>query len=143
MKRSNRKRQGKTQVNGLLPSQQWLEENGYGGLCEAMNRRPELFSHIKQESEMGENGYIFTKKGIVQLYQQDGPKGLMVATAHKAARAIVKRFAGTIRLTIAAIGSIEGETLEGQFRSAQLHGATCLMVTADGETFDIYEPVAA
>ena len=33
---------------GILPSPQWLKDNGYGGLVEAMREHPEAFAHIEQ-----------------------------------------------------------------------------------------------
>jgi superfamily II DNA or RNA helicase len=36
---------------GLLPCTSWLEDNEYSGLCAAMTKRPELFSHLKQENK--------------------------------------------------------------------------------------------
>ncbi len=33
---------------GILPSPQWLRDNGYGGLVEAMRKHPEAFAHIEQ-----------------------------------------------------------------------------------------------
>jgi hypothetical protein len=35
--------------DGVLPLRYWLSKNKYGGLAEAINRRPELFDHINQE----------------------------------------------------------------------------------------------
>ena len=34
--------------DGLLPSHAWLNKNGHIGLIGAMNRKPDMFSHIKQ-----------------------------------------------------------------------------------------------
>jgi hypothetical protein len=34
---------------GILPSDNWLRKNGYGGLVQAKRERPDLFSHIPQE----------------------------------------------------------------------------------------------
>jgi len=36
-----------------LPYGKWLEKNGYSGLCAAMRKHPELFSHLKQENRKG------------------------------------------------------------------------------------------
>lgn len=38
---------------GVLPHVGWLMKNGYGGLEQAMRKRPSLFAHIRQESKAG------------------------------------------------------------------------------------------
>ncbi len=55
MRRSVKKRCAKRpaakakKAPGILPSPQWLRDNGYGGLVEAMRKHPEAFAHIEQQ----------------------------------------------------------------------------------------------
>jgi len=39
--------------DGRLPGDQWRRKNGYSGLSYAMQKHPNLFKHIKQESKKG------------------------------------------------------------------------------------------
>lgn len=45
---STKKPAAKRKAPGILPSQKWLKEHGYGGLVAAMRKHPEAFAHIKQ-----------------------------------------------------------------------------------------------
>jgi hypothetical protein len=38
---------------GVIPNRGWLKHNGYIGLYEAMKKKPQTFSHLKQESKKG------------------------------------------------------------------------------------------
>ena len=38
----------KKKINGMLPSEKWLKENGYSGLVEVMKKHPEKFAHVPQ-----------------------------------------------------------------------------------------------
>ena len=87
--------------------------------------------------------FMFTKDGMVQFWEQDGKKGMLVART----RADADKFAAWMRdhrgekLTIAEIGTVEGETAEAQFKAAVAHGADCaFMIRFDGDTI-LLEPV--
>ncbi len=38
-------------VDGILPSDEWLRENGYTELVKSMQENPELFKHLPQEGK--------------------------------------------------------------------------------------------
>jgi len=40
-------------IEGVLPSSSWLRKNGYGGLCACVYKRPEDFTHIRQNYKGG------------------------------------------------------------------------------------------
>ena len=46
-----KKHSAQRKAPGILPSPQWLKDNGYGGLVEAMRKNPEAFSHIEQAAD--------------------------------------------------------------------------------------------
>lgn len=39
---------------GVLPSDKWLKENGYGELVKVIHEHPEKFAHIQQNKEQRE-----------------------------------------------------------------------------------------
>ena len=87
--------------------------------------------------------FIFTKEGKVQLWEQDRKKGMLATST----RADAEKFVAWMRdhrgetLTIAEIGTVEGETAEAQFKAAVAHGADCVFVIwFDGDTIRL-QPV--
>ncbi len=81
--------------------------------------------------------FLFTKDGKVQVWQQQGRKGMLVTQT----RTDAEKFAAWMKdsrgekLTIAEIGTIEGETAEAHFAASVALGADCvLMVRFDGDT---------
>ena len=88
-------------------------------------------------------GFIFTNRGNVQHYRCKGVDGLLVATTRDAASKLVKRFRQNgIKLSIAEVGTLAGETLWPHWLAAKRTGAEGIYVTSDGETLDYYEDAA-
>jgi hypothetical protein len=85
-------------------------------------------------------GYIFVRNGKVQHYQhgEGGITGMLVAANYRAAKKLVKGIPGA---SIAAVGSVPGETLAGQARAAmQVEGCSGIFVSHDGETLQFFSP---
>jgi hypothetical protein len=80
--------------------------------------------------------FMFTKNGMVQLWEQEGHKGMLVTET----RGDAERFAAFWKdtrgeeVTIAEIGAIEGETAEAQFAASVTFGADCMwMIRFNGD----------
>jgi hypothetical protein len=87
-------------------------------------------------------GYIFTRNGMVQHYRNGGKKGMLVAATHESAKKLADMFKREgHRMSIAAVGTIPGETLEVQARSAiRDAGADGIFFTHDGESLRFLTP---
>ena len=72
-------------------------------------------------------GYILTRKGAVQMYGQDGKRGVIVSLTHAAAKKLKKRWTGNV--SIAKVGSIPGETLMCHFEANRSLGGAGLWIT--------------
>lgn len=86
--------------------------------------------------------YIFMFNGMVQLWEQGGNKGMVVATTRQAAQKLAVKMteAKGGKISIAQVGSVEGETLAVHAATAVLnHGARGILATDDGETFNFFE----
>jgi hypothetical protein len=85
-------------------------------------------------------GYMLVRKGIVLHYQHGpgGVTGMLVATNWSAAKKLRKGIPGA---SIAVVGSIPGETLEGQMNAAmEVEGCDGVFVSQDGETLQFFSP---
>jgi hypothetical protein len=82
-------------------------------------------------------GYILTRKGMVQLYGQNGRLGVIVAMTHAAAKKLKKRW--KCSASIAKVGTIPGETLEHHFVANRSLGGTGLWIT-DGNVLHWLTP---
>ena len=62
--------------------------------------------------------FMFTKNEIVQLWDQQGRKGMLVASTRDGCGEVCRldESARGEKLTIAEIGTVEGETIEAQFK---------------------------
>jgi hypothetical protein len=97
----------------------------------------------KRRNRLGEHGYIFTCRGIVQHWDDGtGKQGMMFATNYAAAQALATRMIPPHggKMSIAAIGSIPGETLMGQYRESIAFGANGIWATDDGDAFYFFVP---
>jgi hypothetical protein len=85
--------------------------------------------------------FMFTKDGKVQLWDQQGRKGMLVTETREDAdkfAAYMKEAHGE-ELTVAEIGAIEGETAEAQFAASVAFGANCvLMIRFNGDKIELY-----
>ena len=73
--------------------------------------------------------FMFTKKGKVQWWSQDGKTGMVLADTREKARQFVKLHKKRgIRLRIADIGSIQGETLLMHLNASMREGADCAFI---------------
>jgi hypothetical protein len=80
--------------------------------------------------------WIFMHQGKVQLYGKGKQTGLLVATSREAAEKLQAKMAEMYgrKVSIAEVGTVEGETLAMQLAVAVLnHGAKGAMVSEDGE----------
>jgi hypothetical protein len=89
------------------------------------------------------SAYIFTKKGRVQFFVQDNKEGMIIAPTRKLADQFVAWYqrAHGVRLTVAKVGSVQGETLGIQLEAASERGANCAFllnrVDDDGVSADV------
>lgn len=75
---------------------------------------------------------LFTKSGRVQWRESDGLKGLIVCNDC----ALARRFANEAGVSVAEVGTVEGETLECHIaKSIEMgaNGAWCVLEGDDGE----------
>lgn len=52
MKKTPMKKTARPKPNGILPSEQWLLDNGHEKLVRAMRKNPESFAHIEQDPNL-------------------------------------------------------------------------------------------
>jgi hypothetical protein len=92
--------------------------------------------------------FMFTERGRVKWWEQGERRGMILAKEHATARDFVawaKAKQGA-RISIAEIGTIDGETLAVQLDASLTEGANCAFILrtidASGVTCDILEPPA-
>ena len=91
---------------------------------------------------LGEQGFIFTRNGVVQHYEGDGQWGILVAATYDDAERVVERLFAEHghKIRVSPFGSVPGETtLEGQANAALKFGATGVWLT-DGEQMQFFSP---
>ncbi len=82
--------------------------------------------------------FTFTGKGKVKWWSQNGKTGMMLVDTREKARQFVKSCKKRgVRLSIADIGSIQGETLLGQLDASLKEGADCTFILRSLEGDDI------
>jgi hypothetical protein len=92
--------------------------------------------------------FMFTKNGRVQLWGQGDRRGMILAKDHSMARKFALWFEKKkgSPISVAEIGSVEGETLDIQLNASLAEGANCAFIirTIDGDDiqFDILKPPA-
>ena len=72
--------------------------------------------------------FMLTKQGRVQFWQQDGWTGMVLAEQPEALHEFRRQHCGDKKPSIAEIGTVEGETLEGQLHESFRNGANCAFV---------------
>src|SRR4051794_28539772 len=89
--------------------------------------------------------FIFTCNGMVQLSQQAHGLGMLVALTREAANAMAAIFSKKkgVPVAVAEVGTVQGETLAGQFAVAVVdQGAVGAYFTDDGKTLIFVSPPA-
>ena len=76
----------------------------------------------------GEAYCIFTNNGKVEYLDNEGKRGLMIAHSHETATRVAKEFLrlGHGKMSVAQIGTIPGETLQGLIACALRDGVDCV-----------------
>ena len=90
--------------------------------------------------------FMLTEGGRVKFWSQGGKKGMILAETHAMAKKVADWFRKkkNANLTVAEIGTVEGETLKGQFEASLKEGANCAFVVRaveeDRFICDVMEP---
>jgi hypothetical protein len=107
---------------------------GDASVDDGINRQSITFNDIPG---IEGKGFILVRRGIVQLFGQDGKLGVIIAKTHEGAKRLRDRFNNGA--TIAAVGSVAGECPMSLYLAHVHQGARGLWVT-DGELLDWYTP---
>jgi hypothetical protein len=92
--------------------------------------------------------FFFTSGGRVQFWEQDGKRGMILTRDRETARKLVSRYKRVynVKLSIAEIGTVQGETLAIQLNASLTRGANCAFildsVDDDGMKCSIMEPTS-
>ena len=83
--------------------------------------------------------FMFTRSGRVQLLEQDGKRGMILADTRETAQKVVAWFKNhnQQKITIAEIGTAPGETLEIQLNASLKEGANCAFLLSFGDAGDL------
>jgi hypothetical protein len=90
--------------------------------------------------------FMFVERGRIKYWIQGGRRGMILAPDRELADAFAKHFKNKhgVRISVAEIGTVEGETLEDQLNASLKGGANCAFVVQSIEgdviTLDVWTP---
>lgn len=90
----------------------------------------------RKKERNSEPRFVFTKNGLVQLWDQQGRKGMLVASTLADAEKFVvwMRASRGEKLTIEEVGTVDGITIKVEFKWQVAAGADCLcLIQFDGD----------
>ena len=91
------------------------------------------------KSKKSEWKWLLVSEGHIQLWEQDGKTGMVLAGSFEAAKKIAEQFAKEKKVSPAKIGTIQGETLECHIEGSIENGANGAWITDDGVSAKWYE----